>query len=210
MTFDVRGLIINEKPYGDGDKLLTVLTKSHGKLSLFAKGARKPKSRYLAGGKLLVYNDFVVFKRGNSLSVTQIDTVLDFSGICADLDKLYAAFLMLELSDKLIYPGMASENCLHLLLLALNMLQNGDLGIDGVRAAFMLKLLQMEGLSPERGFYADADNSVVAAIDYILESDIAKTFRFRVAEGAGRTLYNTARSFLEKTAELDLTSLRVN
>ena len=42
-------IVLKRIEYGEADRILTVLTKNHGKISVIAKGVRKPKSK-LAGG----------------------------------------------------------------------------------------------------------------------------------------------------------------
>ena len=44
MKFQTDGLIIREQNIGENDKLVWVLTKSHGVLRAFAKGAKSLKS----------------------------------------------------------------------------------------------------------------------------------------------------------------------
>ena len=40
-----QAIVLKRLEYGEADRILTVLTKNNGKLSVIAKGARRPKSK---------------------------------------------------------------------------------------------------------------------------------------------------------------------
>ena len=56
----IRGIVIKETFSGDSDKYIIIFAKDIGKVSVFAKGARKLKSKFLAGTALFTYGDFIV------------------------------------------------------------------------------------------------------------------------------------------------------
>ncbi|MEQ1893151.1 MAG: recombination protein O N-terminal domain-containing protein, partial [Planctomycetota bacterium] len=43
-----RGLLLRRFPYGESSLVLHVLTRTHGRLALLAKGAYRPSSAYFA------------------------------------------------------------------------------------------------------------------------------------------------------------------
>lgn len=56
------GIVIKEVHTGEADKILTIFTRNLGKITASAKGARRPRSRLIAGTQLLCYSDFVLLK----------------------------------------------------------------------------------------------------------------------------------------------------
>ena len=53
----VEGIVLRETDTKEADKILTVLTKSEGKISVIARGARRKNSRIAAASQLLVYSE---------------------------------------------------------------------------------------------------------------------------------------------------------
>ena len=91
--------------YGETSKILTVLSKDHGKISLLAKGARDTKSKY--GGSLEPFTHInVVYyeKEGRELQYLSEASVLNgFLGIPCSLERLYPAMAVLEVCSRVVH-----------------------------------------------------------------------------------------------------------
>lgn len=144
-----RGIVIRESYKGESDKVLTLFCKEIGKITVQAKGARKPKSKYLAGSQLFTYSDFVIYDAGSFQSVTQIDIIQSFYKMREDYDRLCCGSNMLKLLDKILPQGMQCDQLLLLLLKALTALSSGKIQPELVQIIFELKLLEYEGFMPE-------------------------------------------------------------
>ncbi|MDR1531935.1 MAG: DNA repair protein RecO [Clostridiales bacterium] len=148
-TVKVRGVVLRETPVGESDKLITLMTKERGKISVSARGARKTKSKYLAGTQLFTYSDFVLFDGKHFFSVTQIDIIENFYAVRCEYDKLCCGNLFVEMCDKLILENMPCEDVLFLLLKALQALAQGRMRAQLVSRAFEFKFMQLNGYAPE-------------------------------------------------------------
>ena len=55
MPEKIKGLVLRETQIGDYDKIMTVLTAEYGKLSVFARGAKRLKSPLFVNTQLFPY-----------------------------------------------------------------------------------------------------------------------------------------------------------
>ena len=79
MKFRTEGLIIREQNIGEQDKLIFVLTKSHGVVKAFARGAKSLKSGKGAATALLSYSLLTFYEGRESYSVSDVRSLRVFS-----------------------------------------------------------------------------------------------------------------------------------
>ncbi|MDR1442290.1 MAG: DNA repair protein RecO [Bifidobacteriaceae bacterium] len=102
VTFRDAGIVLRTHKLAEADRIITLLTRDHGKVRAVAKGVRRPKSRF--GGRLepFMYAD-LQFYEGRSLdTVTQAVTLAAYGGpITASYPAFTAANAVAEVADKL-------------------------------------------------------------------------------------------------------------
>ena len=71
MYFKTEGVVLRETEYKDADKLLTVLSRDRGRLTLRARGVRSQSSKLKSGCQLLAFSEFTVFEGRGALTVDE-------------------------------------------------------------------------------------------------------------------------------------------
>ena len=143
-----RGVVLRTYKLGEADRIVVVLTRSHGKVRAVAKGVRKTKSRF--GGRLepVSHVDLLLYEgRGDLDIVSQAETVDAFRPLRDDLDRLGRAVAMLEAADQLGLEREANPRLYDMLVGALRTLAERDAPL--VVPGFLLKALALEGFRPQ-------------------------------------------------------------
>lgn len=94
--YSSEGIVLARKNYSEADRILDVFSKNYGKVSLIAKGVRKPKSR--KRGSLEVFSRIKFSAaRGKDLDLmTEVEIVDSFSSVRQNLKKIAVAYYFME------------------------------------------------------------------------------------------------------------------
>ncbi len=147
MYFTTEGLVLRETEYRDADKLLTVLTKDRGQLTLRARGVRSRSSKLKSGCQLLAYSEFTVFAGRNSMTVDEAVPMMLFLPLREDIELLSLASYFAQAAEVLSQEDSPSPELLGLCLYALHALERKR-PQSLVKAAFELRLACLAGYLP--------------------------------------------------------------
>ena len=86
MYLKTQGLVLREVAYKDTDKLLTVLTRDYGKMTLKARGVRRSGSPLKASCQLLACGEFTIFEYRGMSTINEAQTVELFPELRTDLE----------------------------------------------------------------------------------------------------------------------------
>ncbi len=164
----VMGMVISSMPISEYDKRLVILTKEFGKITAFARGARKATSAFLAGSQSMAFGEFTLYRGRNSYTVTGIKINDYFSDNMADLTKMYMSMYFLELADYYGREGMEASDTLKLLYLSMKTLGKNSIPERLVRCIFELKILVINGEYPN--FFTCGNCNSKDNLDYFDES----------------------------------------
>ena len=116
MHLSVDGIVLQAREYGRSAKLLTLLTRQKGRITVIAPGAGSLKSRLKACATPFTYSSFMLFKNGDQYKVDSADVHELFYGLSGDIDRLALGQYFLEVAARLSREETEEEELLRLLL----------------------------------------------------------------------------------------------
>ncbi len=143
-----KGLVLRETVTKETDKILTVLTAEHGRLSVIARGARRKNSRIAAASELLAYSELVLYERRGWYLLDEASTVALWDSVRRDVALLSLASYFAEMTEAVTAEEVPAPETLSLLLNALYALSETDKPPELVKASFELKLMALSGYEP--------------------------------------------------------------
>jgi DNA repair protein RecO (recombination protein O) len=147
------GVVLRVQKLGEADRIVTVLTRRHGRVRAVAKGARRTRSRFGATVEPFSHVDLQLYT-GRSLDiVVQAESLRPYGErLVADYARYTAGTAVLETAERL--TAEEREPSLRLFLLVVGALRalSGDDGEDRdpslVLDAFLLRAMAVAGYAP--------------------------------------------------------------
>ena len=148
-VFNTRGVVLRATDVGERDRMLTVLTAEHGKVSVFARGVRKITSGSLPASQLFAYADFTL-RRGAQYCFLNESTIREtFLGISSTIEGAALASYLCEVADELSVEGEPSPEMLQLVLNTLWTIAAGSKPLYLVKGAFEMRAAAIAGFMPD-------------------------------------------------------------
>lgn len=147
-TYRDEAVVLRTQKLGEADRIVTVLSKSHGKFRAVAKGVRRTASKF--GSRL---EPFMVadmqFYVGRSLdTVTQAETLGSYGAeIVSDYQRYTTANVMVETADRLT-DAEASPSQYLLLIGALRSLSRNEHSPTLTLNSYLLRAMSLAGWAP--------------------------------------------------------------
>lgn len=148
--------------FGEADRILVLYAKDHGKISLIAKGVRKPKSR--KRGHIEVFNKikFQAVKTGSIDLVTEVETIDQFEDIRSNLKKISMAYYLSEVIGRVTHDGEKNLELYEILDNYLNRLSSSS-SLSKLRMEFLEEILIVLGFWP-KGMKMDNPDQVLEEV----------------------------------------------
>lgn len=152
------GVVLKTIKLGEADRIVTIFTRSNGKVRAVAKGIRKTKSRFGARLEPFTRADLVIYKGRNLDTITAADIVTSFDEIRSDYMKLLPGVALLDVVEKITPERERAFSTYALLVGGLKALAAGH---PNVVPSFLVKLLSISGYHPQLTSCAACGESAV-------------------------------------------------
>ncbi len=142
------GLVLFSSDVGEFDRRLVILTKEQGRVTAFAKGARRPNNPLVAACSPFVFGVFDAYEGRSSYHVTKADISNYFRDLVTDYDKVCLGSYFLEMADYFSVEGVDERSRLALLYQSLKALESGKFSHRLLRDIYELKTWVIDGEYP--------------------------------------------------------------
>lgn len=147
MLHTVQGIVLRTTDYGEGNKILRLLTREAGKVGVLARGAKKVKSRFGAVSQVFTCGEYVYFKSGGLGTLSSAEIVDAHHGLREDLMKSAYASYVVEMADRMLEDGEGGAALFDQLSAALSAIED-DKDAQIVVHIFEMQMLMMAGYTP--------------------------------------------------------------
>lgn len=202
------GMVLSTMPIGEYDRRVEILSSDLGRISAFARGARKPGSSLVSCTRVFAFGQFRLNQGRSSYNVKSAAIKDYFEQLAADMDLACYGFYFLEVSQYFTRENIESTQMLKLLYYSLKALESGKINNRLVRSIFELKTLAVNGLCPDfHPFEGTASPGVRKAYEHVRLSPVEKLFSFVLADHVQEEFENIVRMLMSRSVDRKFRSL---
>lgn len=140
---------MREVRYKEADRILTVLTRERGKITVKARGALRKGSRMAAASQTLCFSEFTLFGNRGRWTADEGVCLEQFLGLREDISQLALGAYFAELLDTVCAEEVPAGDTLQLALNALYALSRGIYTPEHIKNVFEMRLMCLEGFAPK-------------------------------------------------------------
>ena len=206
---EITGMVIKAEPVNDFDRRVVFLTKEKGKISAFARGARKQSSKFLAATNPFCFGTFKLYEGRTSYNVMEAEVTNYFEGLRKDYEKACYGMYFLEVMDYYTRENNDEKEMLKLLYQSLRALLHEGLSNALVRYIFEMKAMVLNGEFPGMPAEGEWEESTRYAVSYIMNSGIEKLYTFTVTPPVLAQLKTIADDYRARYTDRQFKSLEI-
>jgi DNA repair protein RecO len=203
-----QAILLKGNNYRDRSKIVTLYTRSHGKMSMVAKGVRDVKSRW--GGVLqsMAFLNIIFYYNENRTLhlISGADYARPFQGIYDDFEKMQTGFRIIELINKTSEEQQENEILFNLLLNSLDNLNSATKNYVNLLFNFEFELaknlgfainlneysgvLNMHGSSPNGAYFRNMELTAgdVKTINTIAEGNFNSLMELNISKASEKNI----------------------
>ena len=172
------GMVLSAMPIGENDRRVVLLTRELGKISCFARGARRPGSMLMAATGPAAFGRFSLIQGRDSYVLVRADIDHYFRELAEDPEAIYYAYYFLDFADYYGREGIDASETLNLLYLSVKALLHENLDNRLVRRVFELRLMVINGeYAPQMQALSE---STLYTVQYISRAPLNRLYTFTV------------------------------
>ncbi len=208
-TLDLTGVVLYTQPVGEFDKRMVILTREMGKITAFARGARRQNSPHLAVTNPFVFATFHLYEGKNAYTFQSADVVEYFTDLSFIEPGVWYAFYFMELASYYGREGVESSSMVNLIYLTLRAVQKEIMPIHLIRRVYELRMMVENGdfMYPEE--QGQLSGSAYYAITYCASCEMRRLYAFSLEENAEHEFVAYVKKQIRRGVDRPMKSLAV-
>ncbi len=195
---EVTGIVLRSAAVGEYDRVVTILTTGKGKISAFARNARKLNNRFMAAVSPFCFGKFKLYAGRNSYTIAEAEITNYFETLRNDLESAYYGMYFLEVADFYTRENNDEAEMLKLLYQSLRALLHKKLDNRLVRLVYECKAMAVNGEFPGVPGDGKLSESAAYTLEFIALTAPEKLYTFMVTESVLLELQEVAAKYREK------------
>jgi DNA repair protein RecO (recombination protein O) len=175
------GMVIKVGPVGEMNRRLVILTRERGKITAFARGARRPGSSLMAVSRPFAFGEFSLYQGKNAYTLQSAEITNYFEELTQEVEGTCFGSYFLELADFYSRENMDATELLKLLYQSVRALLKPALKNELVQRIFELKSMVLNGEYTENPPRTVSD-SAHYTWEYVIASPIQHLYTFTLTD----------------------------
>lgn len=139
------GIVLLAAEVGDYDRRLVIITRERGKITAFAKGARKPGNSFVAAAQPFTYGRFNLYEGRDAYRLNAVEVENYFTNVKNDFEAIMYATYFSEMVEHLTMENAEARDLMKLLYITLRALENRKIPKRLVRCIFEVRAMSIDG-----------------------------------------------------------------
>lgn len=145
----VTGMVLAAAPIGEYDRRVVILSRERGKISAFARGARRPNSVLLGVTSPFSFGEFTLIEGRTSYTLVSASISNYFESLRMDVEGAYYGFYFMDIANYYGREANDETQLLKLLYQTFRALVNPHIPNKLIRYVFELKAVSINGEGPQ-------------------------------------------------------------
>lgn len=186
-TTNLTGMVLKAAPVGEYDKRLVILTRERGKITAFARGAKRPGNQLMAVSRPFVFGQFRLFEGRDAYNLQSAEIQNYFDELSGDVESACFGSYFLEFADYYSRENVDGSEMILLLYQSLRALMKPSLPNSLIQLVFELRAMAINGEYTEHPAKQVSD-SANYAWEFIIGSPVESLYTFLLTEEVQREL----------------------
>lgn len=204
----VMGMVIQAAPAGDFDKRLVILTRERGRITAFARGARRPGNMLMACSRPFSFGYFLLYEGRDVYTLQSAEISNYFEELTADMENTCYGTYFLEVAGYYSRENVNETEMLKLLYQSFRALHKPSIPKRLIRGVFELKAMVINGEYTEKP-PLEVSESAGYTWEYVLLSPVESLYTFAVTDQVLDEFTRCVRRNMDKYVDRSFHSLAI-